>query len=48
VKCKIESLKLILPLCNLKLKLKRYVVLEAFGNMLLDEVVNLVLDFLFN
>jgi len=48
VKCKIESLKLILPLCNLKLKPKWYVIFEAFANMLLDEVVNLALDFLFN
>jgi hypothetical protein len=37
VKCEVESLELILPLCNLKLNLKRYVVFEAFGNMLLDE-----------
>jgi hypothetical protein len=48
VECKIESLELILPLCNLHLKLKRYVIFEAFGNMLLDKVTNVALDFLFN
>jgi hypothetical protein len=48
VECKIELFKLTLPLGSLELKLDRYVILEAFENMLSDDLINLVLNFPFN